>query len=526
MSRPLLDRAECRAEDKRAIDAGVPGIVLMENAARGAADIFLRRFGAHLGRVLVLGGTGQNGGDAWALARHLKTRGVAPQVLMVAAAGVLSAKDRVQGDARIALESLGAIGIEVRVATTKEEVETALREATSVVDGLFGTGLTRPLEGLFLDAVKAINARALPTLSLDMPSGVCASTGQVLGDAVRASITVTFHAEKLGLAQFPGAEYAGEIVLADMGVPPPAHATVWLRDAAWLQQSLTARARDAHKGTGGHVFVVGGAPGKTGAALLAARGALRGGAGLVTIAARGAARAALDAKAVELMTREVPEALEAGVRAVLDDAKRAAAFVVGPGLGTDDGTQAFVQRIALELPVPTVLDADALAPFCGPNLVLLQRAKARRVLTPHPAEAARLLGIDTEDIQRDRYSAAAELASQSGQIVVLKGARTIIATSAMAQPLGKHAHADTYVCGEGTPALGVAGTGDVLAGVIAAALASKDMLTKTWTDRVCEAVVAHALAGVLAAAGRDRGLFASEVADAVSYVLAPRATPF
>lgn len=503
--RPLLDRAESRAEDKRAIDAGVPGIVLMENAARGATDILVARFAQHLAHPLIVGGEGQNGGDAWALARHLKTRGFAPRALLVGAV------ERVQGDARLALNALHAVGVQVEVASDASAAVDALRDATCVVDGLFGTGLTRPLEGLALATVQAINTRALPTLALDLPSGVCASTGQLLGDAVRATITVTFHAEKLGLAQFPGAAYAGEVLLADIGVPPPHHAAVWLRDAAWLSSSFTARAQDAHKGTGGHVFVVGGSPGKTGAALLSARGALRGGAGLVTIAARGGTRAALDAKVTEMMTREVPEALEAGVRTVLEDAKRASAFVIGPGLGTDDATQTFVRRIALELTIPAVLDADALAPFSGPQLMLLQRAQGIRVLTPHPAEAARLLGIDTEDVQRDRYSACAELVSRSGQIVVLKGARTIV----------QGPHTAAYVCAEGSPALGVAGTGDVLAGVIAAVLGGKDAPHKAQIDRVCEAVIAHALAGVRAAQGRDRGLFASEVADAVSYVLAP-----
>jgi NAD(P)H-hydrate epimerase len=508
--RPLLDRAECRAEDKRAMDVGVPGIVLMENAARGATDVLVARFAKHLMHVLVIGGEGQNGGDAWALARHLKTRGFKPTVLLV------GAMERVQGDALIALTALRAVDVMVVVARTKADIEAALMHATCVVDGLFGTGLTRPLEGLALDAVQAINARALPTLALDLPSGVCASTGQLFTDAVHADVTVTFHAEKLGLAQFPGTECAGEVVLADIGVPPPQHATVWLRDAAWLSESLTARPRDAHKGTGGHVFVVGGSPGKTGAALLSARGALRGGAGLVTIAARGGTRAALDAKVIELMTREVPEALEAGVRTVLEDAKKASAFVVGPGLGTDEATQTFTRRIALEVTTPMVLDADALAPFSGAQLTQLQRAQGPRVLTPHPGEAARLLGIDTDDVQRDRYSVCAELALRSGHIVVLKGARTIVQ--------GPNTHA--YVCAEGTPALGVAGTGDVLAGVIAAALASKDSTAKSRIDSVCEAVLAHALAGARAAEGRDRGLFASEVADAVSHVLAPRIRTF
>jgi NAD(P)H-hydrate epimerase len=262
------------------------------------------------------------------------------------------------------------------------------------------------------------------------------------------------------------------------------------------------------------VLVIAGSPGRTGAALLCGLGAIRAGAGLVTLAARGAARAALDAKVVELMTREVPEALEAGVGAVLSDASRAAGAVLGPGLGLDDGARAFVRRLVIELPIPTVLDADALRALDESTLASLSKALAPRVLTPHPAEAAALLGVSTEDVQADRFAAAERLASVTRQIVVLKGARTLVAMQGQ-----------VVVCDRGTPALGVAGTGDVLAGVIGALLAD----TRA-TDAVAaylaawRGVVAHALAGERAAQGRDRGLFASEVAESVSFVLAAALT--
>jgi NAD(P)H-hydrate epimerase len=504
---PLLRRDEARARDREAISAGVPGIVLMENAGRGATDALVRELGAHLEAPLVVGGTGQNGGDAWVVARHLAARGVRCRAVLVGDPG------RVAGDAAIALRALEAVALRPEVvsdATRLGALDAALASATLVVDGLFGTGLDRPLEGLARAVVERLVASRLPCLALDLPSGVCADTGAILGAAVRADVTVTFDALKRGLHQFPGAAHAGRVLVADIGIAGPRAAEAWLVGADALARERARRPEDAHKGVAGRVLVVGGSPGRTGAALLAGLGAVRGGAGLVTLAARGAARAALDAKVVELMTREVPEALEAGVAAVLADAGRTDAAVLGPGLGEDEAARRFARRLAVELPVPTVLDADALNAFSsdeGAALANLARAVAPRVLTPHPAEAARLLGSDVQSVQRDRYDAARKLASVTGHTVVLKGARTVIAGEQL------------FVCAAGTPALGVAGTGDVLAGVIAAQLVEaarrrKGAFWAAWTG-----ALAHALAGERAAAGRDRGLLAHEVAEAVSFVL-------
>jgi ADP-dependent NAD(P)H-hydrate dehydratase / NAD(P)H-hydrate epimerase len=511
IGRPLLTRAESKAADRSLVDAGVPGIVLMENAGRAATDLAMLRFPGALGRVVVVGGVGQNGGDAWVLARHLLTRGVRAEVFLVGDPA------RVAGDAASALAGLRAVGMTPTVIASTGETAAieSLRGATTlVVDGLFGTGLDRPLEGLAHDVVRGLGAWSVPRVALDVPSGVCADTGRVLGAALRADLTVTFHAAKRGLHHAPGLDLAGEVIVADIGVPPPQTARARLVGEEELAACARRRANDSHKGTAGHALIVAGSPGKTGAALLAGLGAIRAGAGLVTLAARGAARAALDAKVVELMTREVPEALEAGVAAVLSDAARASSAVLGPGLGLDAGTRSFVRRLAVELPVPTVIDADGLRALDESSLASLAKAAAPRVLTPHPAEAGALLGLGTAEVQADRFACAERLAELTKQIIVLKGARTVVA-----------ARGELRVCDRGTPALGVAGTGDVLSGVISALLGAARAedegaaFASAW-----QGVVAHALAGERAAAGRDRGLLAGEVAEAVSFVLAASLT--
>jgi NAD(P)H-hydrate epimerase len=506
IGRPLLSRASARAADNALIAAGVPGIVLMENAGRAATDVILREMSAHLARPLIVGGVGQNGGDAWVLARQLLTRGVTSDVILVGEPA------KVTGDAAIALASLRALGVSPLTIERVEQLDAFRDRASLVIDGLFGTGLDRPLEGLVHDVIERLDTWAIPRVALDLPSGVCADTGRVLGAALCADLTITFHAHKRGLHHAPGVRLAGRVFVADIGAPAPKDSQAWLVGAAELAAHTRRRALDAHKGTGGHVLVIAGSPGKTGAALLAGLGAMRAGAGLVTLAARGAARAALDAKVIELMTREVPEALEAGVGTVLADAARCASAVLGPGLGLDDATRAFVRRLILELPIPTVLDADALRTIAEQgSLDTLARCAAPRVLTPHPAEAAALLGTTTEIIQSDRFAAAQRLASVSRQCVVLKGARTIVA----------RADGTFVVCDRGTPALGVAGTGDVLSGVIGGLLAeTRGATPSTAFEPAWRGVVAHAIAGERAANGRDRGLLASEVAEAVSFVTA------
>lgn len=496
--KPLLSRETSRAFDGRVIDAGVPGLILMENAGRGSADLLMRRFAGRLERVVVVGGTGQNGGDAWVIARRLVTGGHEPTVF------VAGAREKVSGDARVNLDALEALDVPVGEIGegALEPLEEALRGATAIVEGLFGTGLDREVEGWRRDVIALLNACEAPTFAIDLPSGIDADTGAVLGVAIEAALTGTMAGHKRGLWQAPGREHAGDVVVLDIGVPGPTggDGLLELSDAA---RFLPRRPLHAHKGTAGHVLVVAGAPGKTGAALLSGHGALRGGAGLATLASRGA-REALDQRVHELMTASLPEAASGAVEAALEAAAGKAAAVVGPGLGLDGDGKALARALARRLEVPAVLDADALTALAEDGIEQLREAAAPRVLTPHPGEASRLLGGSTGEVQADRYRAARRIAERSGQVAVLKGAGTVVAA-----PDGRLA-----VCPFGTPALGVAGTGDVLSGALAAALAANEDVF----EAACAMVVLHARAGELAARA-DRGLLAREVGDHIPVAL-------
>ncbi len=492
---PLVTREEARAFDADAIGRlGVPGIVLMENAGMGATRVLLERARGSLERVLVVGGVGQNGGDAWVVARKLLTIGIVPRCLLV------GARARVQGDALINFQALLKLGVSIECiedASTLFTLQSAAAKASLIVDGVFGTGLDREISGFYAQSITILNAARGLRFALDLPSGIDANTGQVLGVALEAAITVTFAAHKRGLHQHPGTHHAGEVHCVDIGVPAQASEGCGVSEIADVSRVLTRRAADAHKGTNGHVLAIAGSSGKTGAALLASLGALRGGAGLVTIATHADARSALDHKVLEVMTAALdPEPDTAASALTLAQGKTAA--LLGPGLGLDSAAATLSRDLACALPLPCVLDADALTALSA-DLSVLREAQAARVLTPHPGEAARLLGRSIPDVQADRFGAALELAHRCAQTVVLKGARTVTAS-----PEGV-----LRICSAGTPALGVAGTGDVLAGLIAALLCKLPPFEAAWVG-----VFLHARAGERAAIG-DRGLFASELAAAI-----------
>lgn len=496
----LLTRTEARAVDIDATERlGLPSLVLMENAGKGAFDVLCEVFPNDLSRVVIVAGPGQNGGDGFVIARHLWNAGRCPHVVLVADPA------RLRGDALLNYRVIERLGVPCAVMRDGDlaQLVSSLSSASLVVDALFGTGLDRPLEGRHAEVVERINAAAAKVVALDLPSGVDADGGAVLGSAVRAELTITFAAHKRGLHQHPGAALAGVVRCVSIGVPAPFAADVQLIESADIASWVPARAPDAHKGTAGHVLVLAGAPGRTGAAVLSGLGALRMGAGLVTLAGRGDARAAFDAKVVELMTAELALAADAGSEDALRLAAGKQAAAVGPGLGLDSDGRALARKLALALPLPCVLDADALTAI-GEELELLRDAAAARVLTPHPGEAARLLGTSSAAVQADRYAAARKLAERSGQVAVLKGARTIVAA-----PGGS-----LRVCAAGTQSMAVAGTGDVLSGAIAALLAQLEPF-----EAASAAVHLHGVAGELAASA-DRGLLASELAHALPRALA------
>ncbi|MEM1418652.1 MAG: NAD(P)H-hydrate dehydratase, partial [Myxococcota bacterium] len=385
-------------------------------------------------------------------------------------------------------------GLGIRRATGLE----ALQRATLVVDGVFGTGLTRDVEGSFARALRAMDGARAPLVALDLPSGVDADTGQVRGIAPRAALTCTFAAMKPGLAQHPGRGLAGEVVVVALGVPGPRAGRRGIVEEVDVARWLPPRSGDAHKGRAGHLLVLGGVAETSGAARLSARGALRAGAGRVTLGRRGpAAPSALP----ELMSAATPT-LDAAREAL----QRMQAGVLGPGFGLDEAGRALALALARDAELPLVLDADALTALADAGGLEALRGAAPRVLTPHPGEASRLLGVPTAEVQADRHGAARELARRSVQVVALKGAGTVVAG-----PEG-----DEHVVLRGTPALAVAGSGDVLAGVVGACLAQGlDPLEAT-----SAAVWLHAAAGERAAEGADRGILAGEVADALPRVLA------
>ncbi len=463
----LLTAEEMRELDRRTIEeVGIPGVVLMENAGRGAADLLLSRF-AHLapGPVLVLAGKGNNGGDGFVIARWLRQAGW--QVRTV----VLAESQDVAGDAAVHLQALRRSGGEVIFAADDTGLTTALAEQAGsrlVVDALLGTGLSSEVRGLFARAIDWINAAGRPVLAVDIPSGIDPGTGAVLGRAVRADLTVTFGGAKVGQAVYPGAEYAGELAVVDIGIPadlePSAGDRHRLVDAAEAGALLAPRPAAGHKGTFGHLLVIAGSMGKSGAAAMAAAGGLRAGAGLVTVACPAPVQEVLAFKVTEAMTIPLPASEGALGLPALEPIKLVwagkKAVALGPGLGQAEETFALVRRLVSACPLPLVLDADGLNAIADCPQILLERT-APAILTPHPGEMARLTGTSIAAIEADRIGAARQFAGRYRVVLVLKGARTVIAF-----PDGR-----VRINGSGNPGMASGGMGDVLTGILGGLLA-------------------------------------------------------
>lgn len=495
---PLFDGAAVRSADSIATATlGMPSILLMERAGLAAAQEILSRHQS-LGRAIVVVGKGNNGGDGMVVARHLDDAGW--EVEVIAPRGSRPAA----GDARVMADMARHMGIRVA------PLDAARLEGYPgvVVDALLGTGARGAPRGSVRAAVRAIGSAAGPVVSLDVPSGVDADTGRVEGDAVRADLTVTFHGDKVGLHVAPGRAAAGEVVVADIGIP----SVVRLEQAAWLVGPGAARAVPAKSPSGekygaGAVLVVAGSPGLTGAGCLAARATLRAGAGLTVAAVPHAVRSEVSAHLLEVMTAGIPD--EDGVfgpgstSAVLAEARRMGAVAVGPGLGRAVQTTSFVCDLLARLALPVVVDADGLW-HLGVSPSWLAERRAPTILTPHAGEAARLLGVRRAEVERDRLACATRLAASTGAVVVLKGPGTITAT-----PGGRVA-----VNGPGGPELATAGTGDVLTGIVAAFLA-KGM------EPFAAAAAGAAVHGSAAwRSGRGDATIAGDVIEALPEVLA------
>jgi len=472
---PLPDAAEQRALDEWAIhERGLPGLDLMERAGTGLADLV----GSVVrdGRVVVVCGKGNNGGDGLVAARVLRSRGREVEVLLLGDAGEL------RGDAATNLERLpGAAPLAFSAG--------ALSGAAGIVDAILGTGFSGVPREPAAGAIEAINDAGAVVVACDVPSGVDASTGEVAGAAVRAHATATFNAGKPGLWIEPGKTRAGEVSVIDIGIPAggPVQPRVGLISAR-VVASIPRRGRESTKFAAGSVLVCGGSPGLTGAPCMASESAMRAGAGYVTACIPGSLSVVFGSKLLEVMTVSLPDtdgSLEPrGVEQVLERADRSDAIALGPGLGRTQGAQEFARQLARAAPVPLLLDADGLNAHAGALGLLADRA-APTVMTPHAGELARLLETDSASIGARRLDSARRAASEARAIVVLKGDDSIIAA-----PDGRAA-----VNRGASSALATAGTGDVLSGVIGAYL-SKHMDPFA---AACAGVLVHGRAGQLCA---------------------------
>ena len=496
---PLFDTAAMREADRRsAEDHAIPSIVLMERAGLAAAQAILSAFGEAREAVVVVG-SGNNGGDGMVVARHLAEAGLSVRVLAPGAAAPRTP------DGAVMAAIAASIGITVEALDPEGPHPPA---DVVVIDALLGTGVSGALREPALGAVGWMASHAGPVVALDVPSGVDADTGRVEGRAVRADLTVTFHGDMIGLRVTPGADMAGRVEVADIGVP----SAVALAPTGWLAgadaaRSVPRKGAGADKYASGSVLVVAGSPGLTGAACLAARATLRAGAGLSVVAAPAAVQPAVAAHLLEVMCAPVPDEdghlAASSVDEVLAQAGRASAVAVGPGLGRAAGTTAAVLALLDRLERPVVLDADGLWHLGDAPERLAGRAHAT-VLTPHAGEAARLLGRERPHVESDRLACARELARRSGAVVVLKGRGTVTAA-----PDGT-----VVIASGGSSALASAGTGDVLTGVIGAFL-SKGMGPLA---AAAAGVAVHARAGELA--DRGDGTIASDVLEALPRALA------
>lgn len=488
----ILTAEAMREVDRAAIeDLGIPSLVLMENAAIGVVEALGKAFG-EAESVAIFCGPGNNGGDGLAMARHLSVRGWEVRVFLVTGGRELS------GDAGVQLGICRKAELPVLEITSEERLGSALEAAAEcdvVVDALFGTGLARPLEGLFAQVVDAINDLSAPCVAVDLPSGLSASESQPIGPHVEADLTVTFAAPKVAHVFPPAADAVGEMVVTDLGIPPRLVDDVEEEDGDLhlligeeLADLVPEREPGSHKGDYGHALIVAGSPGKAGAAILAARAAVRAGAGLVTVAVPEPVLPTVDLGSIESMTLGLPagasgQLLDEAAEAVLDAAEGKAVLALGPGLGQEPATVAAIRRIVLDCPLPLVLDADGLNAFAGHAGDLAVR-RTETVLTPHPGELGRLLGVSTAQIQEDRVAAARGAAEETGAIVVLKGHLSLIASGTA-----------VFVNPTGNPGMATGGSGDVLTGLIAGLLAQGlDAL-----DATVLAVYLHGLAGDLAA---------------------------
>ena len=430
----IVTATQMQALDRRTItEARVPGLTLMERAGSGTADFIRNRFGPLAGkRVTIVCGKGNNGGDGLVVARLLRQGRARVTVLLLAPAAELSRDAKAMYRRWLRVGGTSA----TKSFRSPEQAEALLADSELIVDALLGTGLSTPVTGAYREAIRLMNEAGSPIVSVDMPSGIHADDGALLGCAVRASATVTFGLPKLGLYVGGGIDHAGVIHVVDIGIPSAyvdeIDGRTFLITEDFVKAALPPRTASSHKGTYGHAGILAGSVGKTGAAALAAKAALRIGAGLVTVGVPASVNDVLEAKLLEAMTVPLPDTKartfsRAGFDRILGFIQARTAVAIGPGLSTNPETVEVVQSLMKHLDRPSVLDADALNALAS-RASLLTECKTPPILTPHPGEMARLeVGATSQSVNADRLGTARRFARERGVFVVLKGARTVVA---------------------------------------------------------------------------------------------------
>lgn len=497
---------QTRSLEQRAVQCGISPLVLMENAACNIARI-IECEGRFTDPFVIICGTGNNGGDGLALARHLANAGRKVEVLLLADGR------HTTPEARTNRSIVKRMGIPIReIARVDRRLRQTLEQAGCIVDAIIGSGLGRALEGMKREVVQAVNASARPVVALDMPTGIHADTGAVMGDAIAATMTIALGTVKPGHLVFPGRGMTGVLRFAPVSIPAsyydePTEYT-WL-DAAYGATVLPKRRKDTHKGDYGRLYVLGGSPGLTGAPCLAAQAALRAGAGLVTVACSASLNAVFEAKLTEVMTLPLPDDggyLAPKALTVLAGAlDRADAIVAGPGLSTHASADELFDGLFRRLELPAVIDADGIALLARHKDMLASRTSPL-VITPHAGEMSRFTGQPVDEVLADPVAVARATAKEHGIFVVLKGATTVVAS-----PSGRIAFSTA-----GNPGMATGGTGDVLAGVIGGLLA-QGIDTE---DAVRLGVSLHSASGDRAASRRGQtALIASDIVDDLADVL-------
>lgn len=509
----LVTAEGMRQMDRKAIEEyGIPGMVLMENAARGTVQAMRRHFPELCRqRVAILAGRGNNGGDAFAIARYLLNSKVDCRVYLLGSAQAL------RGEAAANLEILRRLSIPVREIHSEEDFQKERMEIAAchlIVDGMLGTGLSGPVQGLLREVIAWINGLKKPVIAIDIPSGLDADSGQVMGICLQASLTVTFGLAKRGLVVQPGRKYCGKLVIVDISLPSQLSEGPEIRDylieGAQFRSLLTPRDPEAHKGVFGHLLILAGAPGKTGAAAMVCQAALRVGTGLVTLGIPKSLHPIFASKLTEAMTELLPETDEHTIGpSALEKIRQAlvgkTALALGPGISLHPETRKAVSQIVAMTDLPTVIDADGLTALAN-DMELLPKKDGKIILTPHPGEMARLMGGTVGEIQRNRIEVARRFAQEHKVILVLKGACTIVAS-----PQGQ-----IFINPTGNPAMASGGMGDALTGMIGGFLAQG----YPPLEAAQLGVYLHGLAGDFSTFQKgERGIIATDLIDATPRVL-------